>query len=424
MNHRKQKIGLIALGVIMVFVCVYTIHYQGENRIPAYAVAYLHDGQIEFSGTGEVQELTTACFEAGSISKTVTAYLCLKLVEEGKLSLDDAIIDYLDAPWITGDSRFSRITIKDLLSHRAGFSPSFEFGVDKKIYFEPGSRFSYSGVGYIYLQKVIEKASGMGLEQATAHYVFEPLKMDSSTFGSRKTITPYLSTSSFVLYTAIPWMFSSIVLFLLSILLRRKVKKSLRFYGSVTLGFLVTFLLLAAILPRMLLPFMIMGIGVFVLLFLCGKLQAFRYVGAIVGMLVFVVWGLVSQTVLPLGPAWVSKTPNAAYSLITNTRDMSLFMEALLEDYQKQEKPMQEMYTQWIEMDNGNGWGAGLGIERENQRTCYWHSGINPGMQSLLVLEPERRAGMLILTNSDYGLEFAKAEINRVLGIQGDFSTH
>lgn len=79
-----------------------------------------------------------------------------------------------------------------LLKHTAGFSPSFELGVDKKLYSHPDSEFRYSGVGYIYLQNVIETISGMNLEQTATYYVFQPLGMKNSIFKNRKTVTPYM----------------------------------------------------------------------------------------------------------------------------------------------------------------------------------------------------------------------------------------
>lgn len=101
---------------------------------------------------------------------------------------------------LTDDERIYDITLKQLLCHTAGFSPSFELGVDKKIYSDPGEKFCYSGVGYIYLQNVIENVSGMTIEQAAQYYVFEPLGMNNSTFEHVKTVTPYMKLSSVVIY--------------------------------------------------------------------------------------------------------------------------------------------------------------------------------------------------------------------------------
>jgi CubicO group peptidase (beta-lactamase class C family) len=60
-------------------------------------------------------------FEAASLSKPVFAYAVLKLVDQGKLSLDSPLTTYLSKPYIEGDDRLSKITARLVLSHRTGF---------------------------------------------------------------------------------------------------------------------------------------------------------------------------------------------------------------------------------------------------------------------------------------------------------------
>ena len=113
-------------------------------------------------------------FRLGSISKQFTAFLILRLVQEGKLNLDSSISDYIpDYPEKTG----KRITLHHLLCHSSGipnlstlkgwftdlwlkeytnedFIALFK-NLDLK--FEPGSGFSYSNAGYYLLAVIIEK---------------------------------------------------------------------------------------------------------------------------------------------------------------------------------------------------------------------------------------------------------------------------
>lgn len=130
----------------------------------------------------------------------LSAYIALKLVDEGKLNLEDKIASFVDPALLTNDERLYDITLKQLLCHTAGFSASFELGIDKKIYSDPGEKFCYSGVGYIYLQNVIESVSGMTMERAAKYYVFDPLGMKNSTFENIRTVTPYMNLSSVVIY--------------------------------------------------------------------------------------------------------------------------------------------------------------------------------------------------------------------------------
>ena len=108
---------------------------------------------------GKKECSTIAYYDDGKIiyenGKVVAAYLTLKLVDEGKITLEDKIAPYISQEFITDDKRVNDITVQQLLSHTAGFSPSYELGIDKKLYSDPGVKFRYSGVGYIYLQNVI-----------------------------------------------------------------------------------------------------------------------------------------------------------------------------------------------------------------------------------------------------------------------------
>lgn len=128
-------------------------------------------------------------FRIASVSKPITAAAILKLVESGKLSLDDRLFDrlpkYRDA---VADPRAFTITIRDLLQHAGGwdseisddplfvdwetltslggsFPPSHEevirFTLAQPLDFTPGTRYAYSNFGYMLLGRVVEAATGM-----------------------------------------------------------------------------------------------------------------------------------------------------------------------------------------------------------------------------------------------------------------------
>jgi CubicO group peptidase (beta-lactamase class C family) len=122
-----------------------------------------------------------------SITKTVLAYTTMQLVDQGKLNLDTPIKDDLDHPLPTygpdpvfpdkhgpypdlaADPRWEKITPRMCLTHSTGFNNFWFVEPDQKlhIHFDPGTRFSYSGEGFILLQFVIEhgrKAQGLGLD--------------------------------------------------------------------------------------------------------------------------------------------------------------------------------------------------------------------------------------------------------------------
>jgi len=160
-----------------------------KDGVPGLSMAVIRGGKTTWVHGFGIKEATTGqpvavetVFEAASLSKPVFAYGVLKLIEQGKLGLDDPLTNYLPKPYIAGDDRLVKITARIVLSHRTGF-PNWR-GDDGllPIYFTPGERFSYSGEGYIYLQRVVEQITGKPLNEYMTEAVFTPLGMTSSSY--------------------------------------------------------------------------------------------------------------------------------------------------------------------------------------------------------------------------------------------------
>ncbi len=157
------------------------------------AVAVIDHGKVTYVKAYGVRNakrdpLTTDTVMYGaSLTKTVFAYTVMQLVDQGKLRLDTPIEEDLDKPLpnygpdpvfpdkygpykdLAGDSRWKKITPRMCLTHSTGFSNFWFIEPDHKlhIHFEPGTRYSYSGEGFILLQFAIEhgrKAQGLGLD--------------------------------------------------------------------------------------------------------------------------------------------------------------------------------------------------------------------------------------------------------------------
>ena len=391
-----------------------------EQNVQAYSITQIEDGTLtKTSNTSD-----SAVFEAGSLSKPVAAYICMKLVEEGKISLEDPITKYLDDNWITNDIRFHSISICQLLSHTAGFSPAFEFGVDKQIYFEPGSQFLYSGVGYIYLQNIIEKVYGGTLEQAAREYVFEPLQMENSTFAKMPTAVPYVKAASIVIYLIPIWCIAFCILFLLGLIAgkitkNRFFKLKAVFYFSVITGTFIELLLIAKILPRMLLPAIIFWGISFIPLFITRTYKRAFYIVFLGYIAISSIAGILLPISLPIGPEGIPREPNAAYSLKSTSDDLGLFVTELLSIYNSNNDILKEMLYPQINISDTKQWGLGIAIEKCEDTVTYWHSGINPGMQSLFVIDAKAQRAIVVMTNSDNGLEFAKELARDTLFIDG-----
>jgi CubicO group peptidase (beta-lactamase class C family) len=160
-----------------------------KGGVPGLQIALIQNGKTAWLGNFGVKNASTGqhvtddtIFEAASLSKPVFAYGVLKLVEEGKLNLDAPLTGYLPKPYIEGDERLKLITARIVLSHRTGFPNWRGEGHALTIRFTPGERFSYSGEGFVYLQKVVEQITGKPLNDYMTEAVFLPLGMKSSSY--------------------------------------------------------------------------------------------------------------------------------------------------------------------------------------------------------------------------------------------------
>jgi CubicO group peptidase (beta-lactamase class C family) len=116
------------------------------------------------------------------MGKQPFAYAALHLVDENRLDLDRPLKDYLSENAPVGE-RGERITARHILSHSTGL-PNWRGEGDQPLIpaFEPGTKFRYSGEGFYYLQRCVEKITGIGCEQFMQEHMFKPLGMNSSTY--------------------------------------------------------------------------------------------------------------------------------------------------------------------------------------------------------------------------------------------------
>lgn len=204
-------------------------------QIPGAAVAVAYKGQIVFArGYGYAGRDTLrpvqpdTRFRIMSVSKSITAAMVLKLVEDGRLSLDDhpfALLNY-PTPTYSGakrDARLSQITVRELLNHSAGWvydqaispinggngfyptnnqreiaqimgvpSPGtpetiIRFMVGQPLQANPGTVFRYSPLGYLILGRLIELKTGMTYEAAVRQFVESSFVSGMQIAGSRRS---------------------------------------------------------------------------------------------------------------------------------------------------------------------------------------------------------------------------------------------
>lgn len=170
-----------------------------SSSLATLSVAVVQDGRVVFDRILGVVDRKSrkpadsrTVLRAASLSKPVFSYLVMKLVDEGRLGLDQPLSDYLEPPFtsypeyasLAGDARSAGLTAAVLLTHSAGF-PNWRRprGTGPLPFqFDPGSDFGYSGEGYCLLQFLFEKKTGRGLAALAKEKVFDPLGMGRSSF--------------------------------------------------------------------------------------------------------------------------------------------------------------------------------------------------------------------------------------------------
>ncbi|MDR6460571.1 CubicO group peptidase (beta-lactamase class C family) [Chryseobacterium vietnamense] len=160
-----------------------------ENDIPALGLGIIEDGKLKkVKVFGEIKKgipaPPNALFNVASLTKPVTAMVALRLVSLGKWQLDEPLDTYWIDPDISNDPKHKKLTTRIILTHQTGFPNWRWMNTDKKLnfQFDPGTRYQYSGEGFEYLRKAMEKKFGKTLEQLAQELIFQPLKMKDSSY--------------------------------------------------------------------------------------------------------------------------------------------------------------------------------------------------------------------------------------------------
>jgi serine-type D-Ala-D-Ala carboxypeptidase/endopeptidase len=180
-----------------------------DNDVPGAAVGVVRGGQLIYAkGHGvrsverqEPVEVNTL-FQIGSVTKVFTTTLLLQLRDEGRIALDDPVVQYLPAhvetPWSTEDA-LAIPTLRQLATHSAGLprnppnrrdrpgSPSvmepysiaelYQGLAMTKFMFRPGTSWQYSNYGFALLGHVLERATGRPYEALLHEQLLTPLAM-------------------------------------------------------------------------------------------------------------------------------------------------------------------------------------------------------------------------------------------------------
>lgn len=328
--------------------------------VPGVAVAVVENGRLAWKGDYGVRNSQTkdavtpeTVFQAASLSKPVFAYAVLKLREEGLIDLNRPLIEYLPGDYIPDEPRAKAITARHVLSHSSGLQ-NWRFAKEQKLQlaFAPGERFSYSGEGIFYLQRVVEKITGLGLDRFMREKVFQPFGMKQSSYFWLTDYDKQLSAGHNNRGQFAPLFFANMI---------PKMKELATGWEK--------------------------------------PLETWKYEDM--------------EKALPLVDASLPVLPNfmpvnAAGSLHTTTTDYAQFLVRLLnpsngDKASLKNETINEMLMPQIKINDALSWGLGIGLENENGRNYFWHWGDNGNFKAFVIGSRANKWGMVVFTNARNG---------------------
>lgn len=201
--------GLAAQSSVDGPVDAYVKAEMERQHIPGLALLVTRDGKIVRSqGFGlanielQVPVKPETIFQSGSVGKQFTATAVMMLIDEGKIGLDDPLTKYFPS----GPPGWKNVTVRELLSHTAGFGDypkNFNFRKDwtepellKQVEsiplaYPPGTKWEYSNLGYLTLGILIHRVTGEFYGDFLQQRIFQPLGMQSTRIISEADIIPH-----------------------------------------------------------------------------------------------------------------------------------------------------------------------------------------------------------------------------------------
>lgn len=173
-----------------------TERWLKQKSVPALGIGYIESGKIkQISVFGELEKGKKApkntIWNVASLTKPIVTLISLKLINSGNWSLDEPIYKYWIDPDVKNDIRHKKLTTRHILSHQTGFT-NWRFTDEKlkklKFNFEPGTKYQYSGEGFEYLKKALEKKFNCPIEKLADSLIFKPLKMKDTRFYWDNTV--------------------------------------------------------------------------------------------------------------------------------------------------------------------------------------------------------------------------------------------
>lgn len=302
-------------------------------------------------------------YAAASLTKSVFAYTFLSFVEDGEIELDRPLREYLPLP-NPADARAQSITARHLLSHSSGWRNWRNSSTDElTAAVVPGTRWSYSGEGFFFLQRVLEKVTGKAIGTLVRERVFAPLSMTRSSLLITEAIEPQLAAP-------------------------HNGDGDVRTpYGRAALE-----AMRRAMAARN------------------ATLDEVRVEDAEAAL-------HATAPSLAVLPNYLS--PNAAASLITTAADFGRFLRHLVTARAAGGRPaaiVAQMLAPQVRCNEAIQWGLGAGIETANGSDALWQWGDNPGYKNFYFANPTTGRAVAVFTNGDRGQRVYERVIRAVSG--------
>lgn len=173
-----------------------------EARVKSVAVARIEGGHLAWSGawgtSGPDRPASAATlYNIASLSKPITAETVVRAASAGGFSLDEPMYPYWVDPDVASDPRHRLLTPRMALTHRTGFA-NWRSDSGGRLVFrtEPGAEVHYSGEGFEYLARFVERRLATPFEQLAERLVFRPGGMSRTAYTRR----PWFDSSLAVPY--------------------------------------------------------------------------------------------------------------------------------------------------------------------------------------------------------------------------------
>lgn len=159
--------------------------------VPSVSIAQIVAGKMTLAAAYGEQEpgvpaTPETLYNIASLTKPLTAEVALRLVSAGRLDLDEQLAAYWIDPDLIHDERNKLLTLRLALSHQTGF-PNWRDPKDGlKFLRDPGTSYGYSGEGYNYAVRFIQKKTGSNFEDLATEVLFSSLGMKETAYTGKK----------------------------------------------------------------------------------------------------------------------------------------------------------------------------------------------------------------------------------------------